>query len=64
IISRVTAEDTRDLETAGCTQEEIFEAVAVTALFNYMDRMADALGAPLENLQDMMESMAKTDTGS
>ncbi len=54
---KVTADDIRHLGTLGCTQEEIFEAVAVTALFNYMDRMADALGAPVENLQDMMESM-------
>ncbi len=54
---KVTADDIRHLGTLGCTQEEIFEAVAVTALFNYMDRMADALGAPVENFQDMMESM-------
>jgi alkylhydroperoxidase family enzyme len=47
------------LETAGCRQEEIFEAVAVTALFNFMDRMADALGAPVENFQDMIESMSQ-----
>ena len=55
---KVTDEDLRGLESLGCTQEEIFEAVAVTALFNFMDRMADALGAPVENFQDMMESMA------
>ena len=54
---KVTAEDIQALEKVGSTQEEIFEAVAVTALFNYMDRMADALGAPVENFQDMMESM-------
>ena len=55
---KVTADDIRHLETLGCNQEEIFEAIAVTALFNFMDRMADALGAPVENFQDMMESMA------
>ncbi len=54
---KITPDDFRALENAGCTQEEIFEAVAVTALFNYMDRMADALGAPVENFQDMVESM-------
>ena len=41
------------------TDEEIFEAIAVTALFNFMDRMADALGTPVDNFQDMMEQMAK-----
>jgi alkylhydroperoxidase family enzyme len=54
---KVTDEDIRALENAGCTQAEIFEAIAVTSLFNYMDRMADALGAPVENFQTMMESM-------
>ncbi len=54
---KVTADDIRHLESLGGTQEEIFEAIAVTALFNFMDRMADALGAPVENFQDMMESM-------
>ncbi len=54
---KVTADDIRHLEALGCNQEEIFEAIAVTALFNFMDRMADALGAPVENFQDMMESM-------
>jgi 5,10-methenyltetrahydromethanopterin hydrogenase len=32
--------------------------VAVTSLFNYMDRMADALGAPVEGFQEMMAQMA------
>jgi len=49
-----TIEGLRDV---GCSDEEVFEAVAVTALFNYMDRMADALGAPMENFQDMVEQM-------
>jgi alkylhydroperoxidase family enzyme len=46
-----------ELHDVGCTDEEVFEAVAVTALFNYMDRMADALGAPVEGFQDMVEQM-------
>lgn len=44
------------LKEKGCTDEEIFETVAVTALFNFMDRMADSLGAPIEQFQDMVES--------
>jgi alkylhydroperoxidase family enzyme len=47
----------QELKDAGCSQEEIFEAVAVTALINFMDRMADALGAPVEGFKDMVELM-------
>lgn len=55
---KVSEEDIQALRQNGCSEEEIFEAVAVTALFNYMDRMADALGAPVEGLQEMMSRMA------
>ncbi len=55
---KVTEEDIKTLKTDGCSEEEIFEAVAVTSLFNYMDRMADALGAPVEGFQEMMAQMA------
>jgi alkylhydroperoxidase family enzyme len=55
---KVTEDDFKRLQQEGCTEEEIFEAVAVTALFNYMDRMADALGAPVEGFQEMMAQMA------
>ena len=48
----------KDLRDHGCTDEEIFEAIAVAALFNFMDRMADALGAPVEGLQEMMKQMS------
>jgi len=47
----------RDLKDRGVTDEELFEAIAVACLFNYMDRMADALGAPVEGFQDMMAQM-------
>ena len=55
---KVTEEDIQALIKDGCSEEEVFEAVAVTALFNYMDRMADALGAPVEGFQEMMAQMA------
>jgi len=45
------------LRDSGCSDAEIFETIAVAALFNYMDRMADALGAPVEGFQDMMAQM-------
>ena len=48
----------RQLREKNCTDEEVFEAIAVTALFNFMDRMADALGAPVEGFQEMMAQMA------
>ena len=50
----------QDLREHGCTDEELFEAIAVAALFNFMDRMADALGAPVEGFQEMMKQMADT----
>ena len=59
---KVTEETIQTLRSNGCTDEEIFEAVAVTALFNYMDRMADALGAPVEGFQEMMAQMLQTKT--
>lgn len=55
---KVAEEDIQTLLQDGCNEEEIFEAVAVTSLFNYMDRMADALGAPVEGFQEMIAQMA------
>jgi alkylhydroperoxidase family enzyme len=57
---KVTESDIKALQDIGCTEEEVFEAVAVTSLFNYMDRMADALGAPVENFQKMVASMMQS----
>lgn len=45
------------LKEHGVSDEELFEAIAVASLFNYMDRMADGLGAPVEGFQDMMAQM-------
>lgn len=56
---KVTEDDINALRDIGWSDEEIFEAVAVTSLFNYMDRMADALGAPVEGFQDLVEQMMK-----
>lgn len=47
----------QSLRDLGCTDEEIFETVAITALFNFMDRMADATGAPVEGMQEMVKQM-------
>lgn len=47
----------QDLENQGCSDQEIFEAIAVASLFNFMDRMADALGAPVEGFQEMVKQL-------
>ena len=48
------------LRDVGCSDEEIFEAIAVASLFNFMDRMADSLGAPVEGFQEMMKQMTES----
>lgn len=45
----------QELRAHGCTDDELFEAIAVASLFNFMDRMADALGAPVEGFREMMK---------
>lgn len=45
------------LRDQGCSDAEIFETIAVTSLFNFMDRMADATGAPVEGMQEMVKQM-------
>ena len=41
---RVTAEDTQQLRDAGWTDPQIAEAVYITALFAFFNRVADAFG--------------------
>lgn len=50
---KVVQSDIQALRDRGCSDEEIFESIAVTSLINFMDRMADALGAPVENFQEL-----------
>lgn len=47
----------QELRDQGCSDPEIFEAIAVVSLFSFMDRMADALGAPVEGMQEMVSQM-------
>jgi alkylhydroperoxidase family enzyme len=49
---RVTESDIQALRGHGLSDEEILEATFVISGFNMFDRIADALGAPLENLQE------------
>ena len=54
---KVTEEDIAALKQGGLSEEEIYEAISVAALFNYMDRMADALGVQAEGMQAMVSQM-------
>jgi alkylhydroperoxidase family enzyme len=53
--SKMAPEEIEHLREMGISDAAILEAVHVISLFNYLDRMADALGTPVENFQDMME---------
>ena len=57
--NRMTEADIRALREHGLTDEKILEATMVAATFNMMDRLADALGAPVEQLQDNIEKIQK-----
>lgn len=46
---RSTAEDVEKLRVAGWKEEQISEAVYVTALFAFFNRVADAFGVPSQN---------------
>ncbi len=46
---RSTAEDVEKLRVAGWKEEQISEAVYVTALFAFFNRVADAFRVPSQN---------------
>jgi alkylhydroperoxidase family enzyme len=46
---RSTAEDVEQLRKHAWTEEQISEAVYVTALFAFFNRVADAFGVPSQN---------------
>ena len=50
---RSTAEDVHKLRDAGWKEEQIAEAVYITALFAFFNRVADAFGIPA---QDYLET--------
>jgi alkylhydroperoxidase family enzyme len=50
---RSTAEDVQKLRDAGWREEQIAEAVYITALFAFFNRVADAFGIPA---QDYLET--------
>ena len=46
---RTTSEDVDRLRSTGWKEEQIAEAVYVTALFAFFNRVADAFGVPSQN---------------
>ena len=46
---RSTAEDVNKLRAAGWKEEQIAEAVYITALFAFFNRVADAFGVPSQD---------------
>jgi uncharacterized protein YciW len=46
--SAMTDADVQSLRDAGFSDENVLEIVAITAMFNYVARVADALGIELE----------------
>ena len=46
---RTTAEDVQKLRDAGWSEEQIAEAVSVTAMFAFFNRVADAFGVPSQD---------------
>jgi alkylhydroperoxidase family enzyme len=52
----ITKEDITDLKELGLDDVEILEGVYIASAFNMIDRIADALGTPVDNF---VESMTK-----
>jgi alkylhydroperoxidase family enzyme len=46
---RSTADDVQKLRDAGWKEEQIAEAVYITALFAFFNRVADAFGIPAQD---------------
>lgn len=46
---RSTAEDVQKLRVAGWKEEQIAEAVYITAMFAFFNRVADAFGVPSQD---------------
>ena len=46
---RSTAEDVEKLRAAGWSEDQIAEAVYITAMFAFFNRVADAFGIPPQN---------------
>ncbi len=56
--SRMSQDDVEALQGCGYSDEEIHDITQIAAFFNYINRIADALGIPPE---DFMESWPRED---
>jgi alkylhydroperoxidase family enzyme len=52
---RTTPEDVQSLRDRGWTEPQIAEAVYITALFAFFNRVADAFGVPPQHYLEMNE---------
>lgn len=50
---RTTAEDVQKLRDNGWTEPQIAEAVYITAMFAFFNRVADAFGVPSQHYLEM-----------
>jgi len=50
---RTTAEDVQKLRDHGWTEPQIAEAVYITAMFAFFNRVADAFGVPSQHYLEM-----------
>jgi putative SOS response-associated peptidase YedK len=57
---RSTPEDVEKLRVAGWKEEQISEAVYITALFAFFNRVADAFGVPFQDWKDASSNWIKT----
>ena len=55
--NKVTESDIQGLRESGCSDEEILEATFVIAYYNFMNRIADSLGVPVEHWVENMSKM-------
>lgn len=54
---KVVPKDIQSLRDLGMDDAAILEAIHIISLFNYLNRMADCIGAPVENMQTMVANM-------
>ncbi len=57
--SQMSQEDIKQLRRCGYSDEEIHDITQIAAYFNYINRIADALGVPPE--EDFMERWPRKD---
>ncbi len=50
---RSTPEDVEKLRRVGWSEDQIAEAVYITALFAFFNRVADAVGVPAQNYLEL-----------